>query len=199
MAQGRCPARSTLLPHYSWRLKHLHRALAEQQEGVIAERHKVRVCTQVDLTHAVGKFLVEQARGSTHAPASSQEEDALLIYNYQTTFTGKVGLQAIIWHHRSNATLAWRIGTILAGASSEPTWCADLQDHRHIHSTEKALTLLHGHRPADLVVLEFRCAFERSVAVQGNPSHPESESDFDECYFFDRFSGNGAEVKPASL
>ena len=47
---------------------------------------------QVDLTHAVGKFLVEQARGSTHAPASSQEEDALLIYNYQTTFTGKVGL-----------------------------------------------------------------------------------------------------------
>ncbi|CAK0784110.1 hypothetical protein CVIRNUC_007313 [Coccomyxa viridis] len=76
----------------------------------------------VDLTHAVGKFLVEQARGSTHAPASSQEEDALLIYNYQTTFTGK-----------------------------------------------------------------------------GNPSHPESESDFDECYFFDRFSGNGAEVKPASL
>ena len=53
---------------------------------------KVRVCTQVDLTHAVGTFLVKQARGSTHAPASSQEEDALLIYNYQTTFTGKVGL-----------------------------------------------------------------------------------------------------------
>ena len=52
------------------------------------------MCTQVDLTHAVGKFLVEQARGSTHAPASSQEEDALLIYNYQTTFTGKVGLWA---------------------------------------------------------------------------------------------------------
>ena len=50
---------------------------------------------QVDLTHAVGKFLVEQARGSTHAPASSQEEDALLIYNYQTTFTGKVGLQEL--------------------------------------------------------------------------------------------------------
>ena len=68
-----------------------------------------------------------------------------------------------------------------------------------IRSKEKALMLLHVHRPADLVVLGIRCAFERSVAVQGNPSHPESESDFDECYFFNRFSGNGAEVKPASL
>ena len=63
----------------------------------------------------------------------------------------------------------------------------------------KALTLLHVMRPACLIVLEFRSAFERSVAVQGNPSHPESESDFDECYFFDRFSGDEAEVKPASL
>ena len=66
---------------------------------------KVRECTQVDLTHAVGKFLVEQARGSTHAPASSQEEDALLIYNFQTTFTGKVGLPAIILLQRRSATL----------------------------------------------------------------------------------------------
>lgn len=45
---------------------------------------------QVDLTYAVAKFLVEQARGNAHAPASPQEENGLLIYNYQTTFTGKV-------------------------------------------------------------------------------------------------------------
>lgn len=38
----------------------------------------------------MAKFLVEQARGNTHAPANSQEEDALLSYNYHTTFTGKV-------------------------------------------------------------------------------------------------------------
>ena len=46
--------------------------------------------SQVDLTYSVAKFLVEQARGNTHAPASPLEENSLLIYNYQTTFTGKV-------------------------------------------------------------------------------------------------------------
>ena len=61
---------------------------------------------QVDLTYAVAKFLVEQARGSTHAPASSQEEDAMLIYNYQTTFTGKVGLRGLFLFQRSCRTLA---------------------------------------------------------------------------------------------
>ncbi|CAL5230063.1 g13515 [Coccomyxa viridis] len=65
----------------------------------------------VDLTYAVAKFLVEQARGNAHAPASPQEENGLLIYNYQTTFTGKE-----------------------------------------------------------------------------NPSKPKSESDFDECYFFEPYS-----------
>ena len=43
------------------------------------------------------------------------------------------------------------------------------------------------------------CIGKVFVLVQGNPSHPESESDFDECYFFDRFLGGEAEVKPASL
>lgn len=56
-----------------------------------AHIHECCSCdVQVDLTYAVGKFLVEQARGNTHAPASPQEENSLLIYNYQTTFTGKV-------------------------------------------------------------------------------------------------------------
>ena len=61
------------------------------------------------------------------------------------------------------------------------------------------MTLLHVNKPTCLIVLGIRSALQRSVAVQGNPSHPESESDFDECYFFDRFSINEAEVKPASL
>ena len=61
------------------------------------------------------------------------------------------------------------------------------------------MALLHVNRPAYLVVLAIRCALERSVALQGNPSHPESESDFDECYFFERFSGKKAEVTPARL
>ena len=45
---------------------------------------------QVDLTYSVAKFLVEQGRGNTHAPANPQEEDSLLIYNFHTAFTGKV-------------------------------------------------------------------------------------------------------------
>ena len=52
----------------------------------------IRAWAQVDLTYSVAKFLVEQARGNTHAPASPQEENGLLIYNYQTTFTGKVNV-----------------------------------------------------------------------------------------------------------
>ncbi|KAK9908388.1 hypothetical protein WJX75_007144 [Coccomyxa subellipsoidea] len=43
----------------------------------------------VEVTHAAAKYLVDQARRNSHAPATLQEEEDILIYNYQTTYTGK--------------------------------------------------------------------------------------------------------------
>ncbi|EIE21011.1 class I glutamine amidotransferase-like protein [Coccomyxa subellipsoidea C-169] len=43
----------------------------------------------VEVTHAAAKYLVDQARKNTHSPASQQEEEDILIYNYPTTYTGK--------------------------------------------------------------------------------------------------------------
>lgn len=118
---------------------------------------------QVDLTYSVAKFLVEQARGNTHAPANPQEEDSLLIYNFHTTFTGKVSsccqvsMTETAWPavRRQLKRLCWALdpGKVFSNVSS---------------------------------------------AVQGNPSHPESESDFDECYFFEPYSDNTGIMQPAS-
>ncbi|BDA45120.1 Gamma-glutamyl hydrolase [Coccomyxa sp. Obi] len=43
----------------------------------------------VAVTHVAAKYLVTQARKSSHTPASLQEEEDMLIYNYHTTYTGK--------------------------------------------------------------------------------------------------------------
>lgn len=79
----------------------------------------------MDLTYAVAKFLVEQARGNTHAPASPREENSLLIYNYQTTFTGKVSLVRRP-QLRDSLPACW-VGPLLRLQLSAPaTWLHDM-------------------------------------------------------------------------
>lgn len=45
----------------------------------------------IDLTHASASYLVSEARKSTHGPKSVDEENSLLIYNYNPYFSGKDG------------------------------------------------------------------------------------------------------------
>ena len=84
---------------------------------------------QVDLTYAVAKFLVEQARGNTHAPASPREENGLLIYNYQTTFTGKVTpVRMPQLCDPLPCMLGWANAQLAAGCSrNAATWQASLK------------------------------------------------------------------------
>ncbi|KAK9823907.1 hypothetical protein WJX72_006292 [[Myrmecia] bisecta] len=43
----------------------------------------------IDVTTAVAKYILREARKSTHKPGGIEEEDKLLIYNYHLEFTGK--------------------------------------------------------------------------------------------------------------
>lgn len=43
----------------------------------------------IAVTEAVANFIVDEARNSLHAPNNDEEEDELLIYNFQPHFTGK--------------------------------------------------------------------------------------------------------------